>query len=464
MATLLLGRLILAAIFPITADEAYFWQWGRNLDWTYYDHPFMTGWWVYLGQVLGSHIFFPRLIGIVSQFLVFWLLHEAVKRWSGSVEKAKLAGLALLVSPGYFLFFFFTTDTPLYFFSFIALLFFLHGFRRESFSSMVLAGIFVGLAFMSKYLIVFLALAMGLSLFWIKSKKKIPLMMVGLAVGVLPFLAVNLLIARDHCWWPLQFNFFNRTSNRPFKFTGIFTFLFHQVFLLTPWILMAFWKSREALRRQWREEGQPFLLIFAVAVSFLGLLSFYNTGLHWGFSFYPLIYFAIYALPEDSLRRILGYSTLLTGFLSMVVVILLLLVPTIYEGKRYYADYVMGQHGNEVFAELMAQASGLNEPVVGTLGYTTSGIMSYHSGRHFLVFKDIDASGRGDDRWTDYSQLDGRDFLLISTYNFKPEEREEYPNYFESLEYGEILVRGSPFYIVKGRGFRYANYRDGYLT
>ena len=40
----LLFRGWLAVALPITGDEAYFYWWGVQPDWGYYDHPPMVGW------------------------------------------------------------------------------------------------------------------------------------------------------------------------------------------------------------------------------------------------------------------------------------------------------------------------------------------------------------------------------------------------------------------------------------
>ena len=51
----LLGfRLWIAMALPITADEAYFFWWGRIPDWGYYDHPPMIGWWIATQLLLGD--------------------------------------------------------------------------------------------------------------------------------------------------------------------------------------------------------------------------------------------------------------------------------------------------------------------------------------------------------------------------------------------------------------------------
>ena len=44
----LLVKLVLAAVFPLTEDEAYFTMWGEHPALGYSEHPPMIGWWLYL--------------------------------------------------------------------------------------------------------------------------------------------------------------------------------------------------------------------------------------------------------------------------------------------------------------------------------------------------------------------------------------------------------------------------------
>ncbi|MBT4089283.1 MAG: hypothetical protein HOE30_12390, partial [Deltaproteobacteria bacterium] len=37
-------RLFFAVYLRLVDDEAYYWEWGQHLDWSYLDHPPMTGW------------------------------------------------------------------------------------------------------------------------------------------------------------------------------------------------------------------------------------------------------------------------------------------------------------------------------------------------------------------------------------------------------------------------------------
>ena len=52
-------RLVYALKFPLTGDEAYFWEWARHPAMGYYDHPPMAGWILWVSR----HIFGDTLQG-----------------------------------------------------------------------------------------------------------------------------------------------------------------------------------------------------------------------------------------------------------------------------------------------------------------------------------------------------------------------------------------------------------------
>ena len=49
---LLLARAVMAALVPLTADEAYYWLWSRHLDAGYLDHPPAIAWLIRAGTML----------------------------------------------------------------------------------------------------------------------------------------------------------------------------------------------------------------------------------------------------------------------------------------------------------------------------------------------------------------------------------------------------------------------------
>jgi undecaprenyl-diphosphatase len=74
---LLLFRLIYAAIVPLdlVPDEAYYWDWSRQLDWGYYSKPPMVAWLIALSTSLaGTTAFAVRLPAVLLGTLgLFWM-------------------------------------------------------------------------------------------------------------------------------------------------------------------------------------------------------------------------------------------------------------------------------------------------------------------------------------------------------------------------------------------------------
>ena len=64
-------RFILAAVIPLGSDEAYYWDWGRDLQLSYYDHPPFVAWISWAGQQLlpGKSYFEGRILVPFMHFL-----------------------------------------------------------------------------------------------------------------------------------------------------------------------------------------------------------------------------------------------------------------------------------------------------------------------------------------------------------------------------------------------------------
>ena len=114
---LVLGfRLIYAAIFPVNpaGDEAYYWDWGRHLDYGYYSKPPFIAWlYAFVDWIGGGSLFAIRataaVLGTASVFVLFSLtseLFDAKTGWTAAV-------LALIAPANSVLSFFLTIDAPL---------------------------------------------------------------------------------------------------------------------------------------------------------------------------------------------------------------------------------------------------------------------------------------------------------------------------------------------------------------
>jgi undecaprenyl-diphosphatase len=77
-------RIAYAGLFPLSADEAYYWQWSRYPALGYHDHPPMVAWMIRLSTVLlGTHEMTVRLPAIAALFAASAYLLELARRWYG---------------------------------------------------------------------------------------------------------------------------------------------------------------------------------------------------------------------------------------------------------------------------------------------------------------------------------------------------------------------------------------------
>ena len=83
-------------------DEAYYWLWGRNLEWSYFDHPPLQAWMQALFHaIFGTSLFALRLPAVVTSAIVFGCLIWWSKRASEPYLMRNVA--VILASPLLFL-------------------------------------------------------------------------------------------------------------------------------------------------------------------------------------------------------------------------------------------------------------------------------------------------------------------------------------------------------------------------
>lgn len=89
------ARAVMAALVPLTADEAYYWLWSKHLDWGYLDHPPLIAWIIRSGtMLLGDSVLGVRAGGILLSGLTTWFVWEAARTLLK--DEARAAAAALL--------------------------------------------------------------------------------------------------------------------------------------------------------------------------------------------------------------------------------------------------------------------------------------------------------------------------------------------------------------------------------
>ena len=158
-------RAVLASIIELGNDEVYYWTYALYPDWSHFDHPPMVGWFIQLFScnLLLSSEFFIRLSSVIIMTIntyIVYLIGKQVKDEQTGFYAALLytASFYAFVITGVFI----LPDTPLTFFMFMGLLQFIKYFKGSKNKNLLLAGLFTGLAILSKYTGVFIWLGVGL--------------------------------------------------------------------------------------------------------------------------------------------------------------------------------------------------------------------------------------------------------------------------------------------------------------
>ena len=457
-------KLLLALLIPLTGDEAYFIQWGRELAGSYYDHGPMTGWWIWLTLLTGDHVFAVRLPAVVASLFTGWLIWRLLR--SHDRASAAWAAAIYLWSPAALLSVFMTTDTPLLVFSVLAVAAGVRADRSNRVPDYLLTGALLGLAFLSKYFAVLLGVAFA-AWWWLLAERRRPLAVLWVFLGVLPFAAQHVYWNYHHSWTNVMFNVLTRQEGDRSAWYNPLVLVVVALWLIGPPAVVAFRALKrstsearvEAWRRLRRSPWGIALAAFVVPHLVFLLVSLDTpVGVHWLLSFQPFFFVAIAVfVPIDSLQAVRRASVIFGGAHVTLVAVALLLPLSLISSHRSYSSVVLGLHPDEVLEALEAYRPHYR---LATPSYAKSALLEFHANEPVIVLGPGSFHGRQDDLRTDFRQLDGADILVLT----KPgQAMETERRWFSESEVVDLPVRDTTFTVLLGRNFRYDVYREAVL-
>lgn len=448
----LMLRLLLAGLVPMTGDEVYFIEWGRHLDYGYYDHTPMVGWFLAVMLYFGDAPVWLRLPQILIVTFIGWAIYRLLR--DTRPESAIMAAILFLIAPINILGMLITTDTPLLFWSFLSALCFYRAQDSDAPGWYLLAGLMLGLAFFSKFFAGLLGIAYVVyTLIYVRRGWRPWTGISLILLGTLPFIALNLLWNYNNCWDNYLFNLINRTEGNSFSFKLTGKYLLTLIYLLSPAVVYYYIKEWASVRKKIGKG--VFIGLFMIPFALFLLLSFWvSIGLHWLLSFYPFIFIGMAQIfSTTALRRSFYFMLPYTLVHLLVLTVMLVIGPDLFrDNENTYKDLVYGFYSDDI-------VEGLNryrgDYILATDSYTESAVLSYRSGVHVPVLGIGSHHARQDDIITDFRKLDGKNIVLIS-YSA---ELDQHRAYFDSLEIHSLPIADTKFHYFLGRGFQYENYR-----
>jgi 4-amino-4-deoxy-L-arabinose transferase-like glycosyltransferase len=458
----LLLKAVLAATFPMTGDEAFFYQWGVFPALGYSDHPPMVGWLLAVLHGVGDHPLVLRSFTLLVTSLIALGLVDLLRRHLPDAREpaAWLAGAVYLALPWSWMFVLVTTDTPLVFFMALSAWAYLRADARDTKAGgwYALAGLFVGLAFLSKYFAALLGFAYAVHILgWRRERWWALPLMFALA---LPSIGLNLWFNATHGWSNVMFNVFNRNEGSQWNLKTFAVYVAMALYLLTPWLLWQALRARPhpGVSARTRRTAAVLWLFPILLFAFLGLRR--SIGLHWVLGFVPLfVLWAGLLVEARPLRRSLNWT------LALAVPHLLLVAAVAWAPLSWWQSTRLFERA--VFLrETPALVAALQQdlPAGATLmarAYNPAAMLAYHHGAYVPVFGVGRHHARQDDQLVDFRTLQGR---TLRIFDYNEPSLADFAPYFDQVSVRRIDLQGVDFYAVDGVGFRYQPYRDTVLA
>ncbi len=418
IAALTILRVIYASLIDLRTDEAYYWTWSKENVLSFLDHPPMIAWFIRFGTaIFGDTNLGVRFAGILAMLVTQLLLADIVRRVTHDVRAIVLAvlmpeaalyyGLLMAkVSP----------DVALIPFA-VAMIWALIRLNESGNPRWWLAaGVFAGLALLSKFTVVMLipaVLAFMLVPDWRRRWLLSPYPWLAALIALVLFLPV-LIWNAQHDWASFRFQLVRATATHELSLRTVADFIGLQFglvgFILLPVVLSGV--ALTAWRGYLRGDAVAILLSTAVIVPF-GYFFWKSLSLRVGDTWPMFIWPAGFAatainiamLPREGwpawmIRSTISWANaaLASGIFMVVVVFLYYVVsPWNFIGK---ADPIGGEAGFEqVVDRAQAELQRIGATWIATTDYRTYAMLRwYFNGRvpviqinergRFLGFRD----------------------------------------------------------------------------
>ncbi|MDH3648560.1 MAG: glycosyltransferase family 39 protein [Saprospiraceae bacterium] len=440
-------RLLLVPTMGLMPQDAYYFLYAEHPDLSYFDHPPMVAYMLYISKVIfGKHAFAIKLVDFAitaATQVAFYELATKFLSSSRSRGAALVFSTTVLVS---ILSIITTPDVPLMLFWTLTLLCLYEAIFKDRTPFWLLAGLTMGLAFDSKYTAVFLPIGL-LSYLLISSTHRKYL------ATIWPYLSVSLMlictlpviiwnIENDFASFLFQANrseAITRFSIHPEFFLGV---LGHQAFILIPvvFVLLIIYLIglvQKLRRKQWAvfSPHQVFLLSFFLPLwsGFLLISWVYWVKINWQM---PAYITGIILVAGMLKTQHIKWHLILSALIHIALLVQILFYPVIIRSDDTWIGW------EELATQVQARQENYpNSFLFSGDNYKTSAQLNFHLDKRVYARNVVGEPALQFDYLEDnLNHLNGMDALFIDSQNqFKELNKsgnlpEWAPLYFSSVE------------------------------
>jgi 4-amino-4-deoxy-L-arabinose transferase-like glycosyltransferase len=464
--SLLFFRLIFALLVPLSPQEAYYWVYSLHPALSYFDHPPLVAYTIFLfTRLLGSTVLAVRFGSLIYSFGFSWLLYLIGKRMFDKQTGIRAALLMNLLPIFAINSLIMTPDSPLVFFWGLCWFFSLRAIQETRYSNYLWAGISLGLALLSKYTAFFLPISILLFLLISPGyrhhlKRMEPYG--GLLLALLIFLPV-LIWNFQNDWASFVFQSHQRDfgigETMTFTWKTLVAFLGSQAGILTPLVFIGFcWTIGVGIKQYWQKNPWKETLLLSLALPMVGLFTLVATRdtvkMNWLIPAYPPLLLLMITLYQHRIftrkRTHQGFAkwTWITVILFFFAFHLLPFVPQIPVSGS--ADTLTGW--SEIAGHLdkiLAADNGTSPPFIFSCGHKTAAELQFYLKGHPATYTQtvLGKQVLAYNYWFDPKTLKGKDALFVwSDFEGCPPHKSDLlKNYFQRIEDLE------PFQVFRGK-------------
>jgi len=390
-------RVIYAGVIDLRTDEAYYWTWSKENVLSFLDHPPMIAWFIRFGTaIFGDTNFGVRFAGVLAMLVTQLLLADMVRRVTHDVRAVVLAVLMPEAALYYGLLMAkVAPDVALIPFA-VAMVWALVRLNESGEARWWLAaGLFAGLALLSKFTVVMLLPAVAAFMLvpdWRRRWLLSPYPWAAALIAVVVFLPV-LIWNAQHDWASFRFQLVRATATNELSLRTVGDFVGLQ-FGLVGFILLPVVLSGAALTmwRGYRRGNAVAILLSTCVIVPFGYFFWKSLTLRvgdtWPMFMWPVGFAAaainIAMLPREGFPAWMIKSTIawakaaiVSGIVFVILVFLYYVVsPWNFIGK---ADPIGGEAGYEqVVDRAQAELQKIGATWIATTDYRTYAMLRWH--------------------------------------------------------------------------------------
>jgi len=462
-------RLIYVRLLPLSADEAYFWQWSRHLDLCYYEHPPMTGIIVALFTLFKGTPLTVRLAPIVlvlgTTILIYLLAKEMFQDERAAFWSGLLVNIAPIFAVGTVIM---TTDAPLGFFWMLTLYSIYKAISSEKRYWWWLSGLALGFSFLTKFISIFIPLSVFLFLLFSKEKRKWLMRKEPYLAFILALLVFSPVIVWNGSrgWVTFKYNLGMRyiSSDASLKFKYFLEYLGGQAFILSPFLFLGCLAGIiHSGYRGFRNNDDKFLFLFFTSVIVLFLYGIYSwfdrVAPHWVACGYLTSFIAVPVLffrqERKKLYRILWITMISFGIFMTLFVHIVPLYPKILTsivkskgGSSNELELFLSGWMKDLAKKLsLIKKEMAEDTFILCRGYALASYMAFYTDGQYETYSigQTTTHGHAYEYWSDFNSLVGKDAIFVK-------EGEKEGGYIEKLKLGFDEIKKEPVFEVKRDG------------